>query len=230
MGMRLERLTIRAFEDQEFSNQSGEDYTVWMNPESYKRTLNVSRTPVKEIRGKGSTSSFSRIGQETLAMTLIFDTTGLLPSPLGSDRMPQSGIVELLEPLVQKMAKVCPNTGEPYYLQLSWAQLQARCVLTSMTVDYKLFRPDGTPIRASVALSFNSFSSSIALGRTSTTAAKQSTRFVIVRQGDSLPALCNRIYGRSDYYLDVARYNRIFAFRKLKTGSQLTFPPTSELL
>jgi hypothetical protein len=230
MGMRLERLTIRAFEDQEFSKQSGEEFTVWMNPESYKRTLNVSRSPVKEIRGKGSTTSFSRIGEETLAMTLIFDTTGLLPSPLGSDRMPQSGVVEILEPLIQKMAKVSPRTGEPYYLQLSWAQLQARCVLSSMSVDYKLFRPDGTPIRASVQLSFNSYSSSISLSRTSATTAKQSTQFVTVSEGESLPSLCNRIYGRSDYYLDVARYNGIFAFRKLKTGSRLKFPPASELL
>jgi len=230
MGMRLERLTIRAFEDQEFTKQSGEDYTVWMNPESYKRTLNVSRSAVKEIGGNGSTSSFSRIGEETLSMTLIFDTTGLLPSPLGSDRMPQTGVVELLEPLIQKMAMVSPDTGEPCYLQLSWAQLQARCVLSSMTVDYKLFRPDGTPIRASVQLSFSSYSSSIALGRTSTTTAKQSSQFVIVTEGDTLPSLCNRIYGRSNYYLDVARYNGIFAFRNLMAGSRLEFPPTSELL
>jgi nucleoid-associated protein YgaU len=143
--------------------------------------------------------------------------------------MPADGVVALIEPLIDKIAKVPQGRKHPNFVQLSWAQLQARCVLTSMTVNYKLFRPDGTPIRAEVDLAFKIFTSAITISRYTDVASKSTPKFVTVLQGDTLPALCARIYGDSKYYIDVARFNQIFSFRNLKTGTQLTFPPLAEL-
>lgn len=230
MGMRLERLTIRAYSDENYKEQAGEAFVVWMNPQSYQRKLEVNWADGKEINGPFSVPTFQKVGAETLAMKLIFDTTGLVPSPLGSDAMPANGVVELLEPLIDTIAKVSPKTNKPNFLQLSWAQLQARCVLTSMDIDYKLFRPDGTPIRAEASLLFHSHASSLTLSRTSATQPKDTTKLVTVVEGDTLPALCKRIYGNGEHYLDVAKYNGIFSFRNLKSGTQLSFPPLAELL
>jgi hypothetical protein len=229
MGMRLERLTISAFKDEEFKQQDGDNFVVWMNPQSYQRSLNVKTTEAKEINATGSSPTYMKVGEETLTFKLIFDTTGLVLSPLGSDVMPNDGVVALIEPLIDKIAKVPPERTRPNFVQLSWAQLQARCVLNSMTVDYKLFRPDGTPIRAEASLSFTAFTSAVTLSRTAGVEPKDTTRFVTVIQGASLPALCADIYGSSQYYLGVARYNGLFSFRSLKTGTQLTFPPLAEL-
>ena len=229
MGMRLERLTIRAFKDEEFKQQDGDDFVVWMNPQSYQRSLNVKTTEAKEINATGSSPTYMKLGEETIAFKLIFDTTGLVLTPLGSNVMPADGVVALIEPLIEKIAKVPSERTRPNFVQLSWAQLQARCVLTSMSVDYKLFRPNGTPIRAEASLSFTAFTSAVALSRSAGVESKDTTRFVTVVQGDSLPALCAKIYGSSDYFLSIARYNNIFSFRSLKTGTQLTFPPLAEL-
>ena len=39
------------------------------------------------------------------------------------------------------------------------------------------------------------------------------------------PLLCHRIYGDSRYYVDVARFNGLQAFRALAPGLTLHFPP-----
>lgn len=230
MGMRLERLTIRAYGDQKFSKQVGTDYVVWMNPESYKRTLKVEWTDIKDINAPDAIPTYKRMGAETLSMKLIFDTTGLVPSPLGSSMMPANGVVELLDPLIQMMARVGANKECPNYLQLSWAQLQVKCVLRNMDITYKLFRPDGTPIRAEADLTFDAYSSPLSLGRSTETQSIASPTLVTVSAGETLPSLCEKKYGNSKYYLDVARFNGIFSFRKLKTGTQLSFPPLEQLI
>jgi nucleoid-associated protein YgaU len=48
---------------------------------------------------------------------------------------------------------------------------------------------------------------------------------VQVRQGDTLPLLCHRIYGDSRYYLKVAQFNGLQQFRSLPPGLRLHFPP-----
>lgn len=229
MGMSLERLTIRAYKDQGFKLQDGDDYVVWMNPQSYKRSLTIKTKELQEINATGSSPTYMKVGEETLEFKLIFDTTGLVLSPLGSAVMPPEGVVAVIEPLITMIAKVPPERLRPNFVQLSWAQLQARCVLTSMSVDYKLFRPDGTPIRAEATLSFTSFTSAITLSQSAEVESQVIPKIVTVVAGDTLPDLCVRIYGDGKYYLDVARFNGLFQFRNLKSGTQLNFPPLAEL-
>jgi len=223
--MRLERLKIKAFSDEEFKTQDGEDFTVWLNPESYKRTLKIESTNPQAIGASGTTPQFKNVGQEKIVLKLIFDTTGLVPSPLGNETMPEDGVVALIEPLIDKIAKVPAKGTRPNFVQLSWAQLQTRCVLESMSIDYKLFRPDGTPIRAVYDLSFKTFASAVTLSRTAKLESKQAEQLVTVLEGDTLPGICFRIYGDSTMYLDVAQYNQLTSLRKLTPGSQLRILP-----
>lgn len=43
---------------------------------------------------------------------------------------------------------------EPRYVKLVWGTLLFKGRLTSLKIDYKLFKPDGTPLRAVVNCSF----------------------------------------------------------------------------
>ncbi len=229
MTMLLERLTIQAYKDQEYSERDGPVFVVWMNPQSYQRSLAVQTVDLKAINGSAPCPTYARIGEESLTMTLVFDTTGVIPNPQGGEDMPANGVSALLEALIDKIAKTNPDTDRPNFLQLSWAQLQARCVLTNMSIDYKLFRPDGTPIRANANLSFLAYTSTLCASRLTHNAAKQETQVVTLLPGDTLPALCSQIYGQSSLYLKVARYNGLLAFRSLRSGTQVLFPPLAQL-
>jgi nucleoid-associated protein YgaU len=50
------------------------------------------------------------------------------------------------------------------------------------------------------------------------------THIRIVREGDTLPGLCEDIYNDPAYYLEVARFNRLGSFRNLEIGSEIYFP------
>jgi len=51
------------------------------------------------------------------------------------------------------------------------------------------------------------------------------THLIEIKQGDTLPLICNRVYGDPSYYMEVARYNNLVNFRKLVPGTKLYLPP-----
>jgi nucleoid-associated protein YgaU len=51
------------------------------------------------------------------------------------------------------------------------------------------------------------------------------THYRIVKAGDNLPLMTQRIYGDPKYYLEVARVNKLVNFRNLKPGQAIYFPP-----
>jgi hypothetical protein len=46
--------------------------------------------------------------------------------------------------------------------------------------------------------------------------------------GDTLPLMTNKIYGTPKYYIEVAKKNKIFNFRKLKDGVPILFYPAKQ--
>ena len=47
----------------------------------------------------------------------------------------------------------------------------------------------------------------------------------MVLAGDTLPLLCQQIYGSATHYLQVAAFNGLDDFRVLEPGRELLFPP-----
>ena len=97
--------------------------------------------------------------------------------------------------------------------------------LESLTLNYTLFRPNGMPLRARANASFVGFTDELLLHSKIKKNSPDLTHVITVQAGDTLPLLCNRIYGRSDYYSQVAEVNGLTAFRDLRPGTQLVFPP-----
>lgn len=58
---------------------------------------------------------------------------------------------------------------------------------------------------------------------------EESTIIRIVKDGDTLPQLSQEIYNSKDYYVQVAKYNKLNKFRDLTPGMQLIFPPIVNL-
>ena len=97
--------------------------------------------------------------------------------------------------------------------------------LESMATQYTLFKPSGDPLRAKVDLGFTGFMSTKEAELVSNRSSPDLSHRIEVRQGDTLPLLCSRIYGDPLYYLDVARFNGLSDFRRLTPGAKLHFPP-----
>jgi nucleoid-associated protein YgaU len=96
---------------------------------------------------------------------------------------------------------------------------------TSMEIEYNLFHPEGAPLRAKVTLSFLEAMTEEMEAVEAGNNSPDLTHVVMVRAGDTLPLLCERIYRDASKYLEIARFNDLDGFRALATGTLLRFPP-----
>jgi hypothetical protein len=106
-----------------------------------------------------------------------------------------------------------------------WGPLLYNCQLIRMTVSFKLFRPDGTPIRAEADCTFQGVIDEQKLAAVENKQSPDLTHIRTVIDGDSLPLLCFREYGDSKYYYQVARINGLTDIKQLMPGMRLIFPP-----
>jgi nucleoid-associated protein YgaU len=107
-----------------------------------------------------------------------------------------------------------------------WGTLQIkRCVLKSASIAYKLFKPEGVPLRAVITANFTDNSDDNARVAIAQDQSSDLLHVRLVKAGDNLPTLCHQIYGDPGYYLEVACVNQIDNFRKLTPGTKIIFPP-----
>lgn len=221
----LDHLYITAIVDDKKRATFGK-FTVWINPASYTHTYAVNYVDRQGSGSSGASPAFNRVAQETVSFDLVFDATGVIPPPNGG-AFPADGVASLVERFKDLTVTLHGEQHRPNILKLKWATLQFECVLSKLNVVYTLFRPDGTPLRAKLSVSFRSRASEKALNEAAKRASPDLSHLVTVVAGDTLPALCERIYGSSRYYLGVAAFNHLAEVRRLRPGAQLLFPPLS---
>ena len=226
-------MRITAFSDTSFLDKVGE-FTVMLNPETYSLNYEVLFSAKQTTGSSGQELSFDRIRPQRLDFEFLFDRTGVIQSlndsPLGSFGLPspKEGNNDVQEDIDQLREIAMGFDGKIHrtrYLILSWGRLLFKCCLTKMNVTYKLFRPDGTPLRATAKCYFEEFKENERRVREENKQSPDMTHIRTVKQGDTLPLMSHRIYGDSKYYLEVAKVNEIDDFRNLKVGKQIFFPP-----
>ena len=98
------------------------------------------------------------------------------------------------------------SNHRPNYLKVAWGTLQVkRCVIKSVSIAYKLFKPDGIPLRAVITAAFIDNSDDQTRVALAQDQSPDLTHVRLAKAGDNLPAMCFKIYGDPRYYLDVAQ-------------------------
>jgi nucleoid-associated protein YgaU len=91
-----------------------------------------------------------------------------------------------------------------------------------------MFDMFGLPIRATVSASFTERVIGALNDILGMLSSPDLTHQVTVQEGDLLPLLTYNTYNNQDYYLQVAKVNKLKNFRKLVAGSTLLFPPIAD--
>jgi hypothetical protein len=232
----LQKMKVVSFPDITFTpGTEGDSYTVLVNPENYSLTYEIIRTD-KTAPGKASgDSTFNHVPSQSLTFKFLFDGTGVIQSggaPGGQNIMPavlgSSNKIDVATDLNNFKGIVYGYDGtthQPKYIQLQWGPLHYNCTLQKMTVTYKLFNPDGSPLRAEAECTFTSAIDATKLAQIQNNQSPDLTHVRTIMKGDTLPLLCFREYGDSKYYYQVAKFNRLTDFKILIPGTKLIFPP-----
>ncbi|NRQ43798.1 peptidoglycan-binding protein [Rheinheimera sp. YQF-2] len=201
-------------------------FQAMINPASLNHQLGISYNTDNSSNlpvGKSAVESkLSQYQQEKLSFELVLDGTGVVPVA-GQQLIDVSKQVKQLKNVVYHYVG---EKHEPSIVKLQWGQSFSFIGrLTSMTLDYTLFKPGGDPLRAKIKLNFGSYMSNKQEALKADRQSPDLTHQVLVKAGDTLPNLCYRIYRDSSYYLAVAEFNQLDSVSVLTPGRQLYFPP-----
>ncbi len=116
----------------------------------------------------------------------------------------------------------------PNHLILQYGLFIVHCVLSTSTVTYTMFDMLGLPIRAKISASFVEVTPTGFMAALAMLSSPDLTHKVVVKEGDLLPLLTNKIYKNQKYYLQVAKANKLKNFRALKKNSTLIFSPIAK--
>lgn len=213
------KLKISPVDPESGSVKSGDAFEVMLNPSSYSHSRSISYNENEALGQIGSEAKYKATQPENVSFDIVLDGTGVVALIGASDVKTQ------IKKLNDVVYKYDGNNHEPNHVQLLWGSLIFFGRLTSMSVEYTLFKPSGEPLRAKVKLEFTGFMSKDEQALRAQRSSPDLSHLIEVKAGDTLPLLCYRVYKDCSYYPEVARINNITSFRDLKPGTKLHFPP-----
>lgn len=218
--MSLEYMKITGYKDEDFSKPvSGDPYNLMINPESIKWNRTIEYNEQQPIDTSSTSQKYKSTPSDNLSFDIVIDCTGVVDNK----RTDLSKEIQALEDIVYTY------NGEihrPNFVKIQWGNnLVFYSVLKSFDTTYTLFKPDGSPLRAKISLSFGKYISSDKRAKEDNESSPDITHMVEVVEGESLPQLSEKVWNSPFYYVQVAKYNDLNKFRSLKGGEQLLFPP-----
>lgn len=229
----VEKLKITAYEDADFTTETGDTFDVMYNPNTYSQSYRSVWEEETPEGGSASTQVYRRLESDSVSFDFLFDGTGV--SGVGDtaiDLNPAVGEIGYVQEQIDAFLAITQGlnstTHEPNFLGLSWGTFIFFGVMETATVTYKLFHSSGAPLRANINASFKQ---NVSRTEQAAEARKQSpdlTHFRLVKKGESLPLIAKKVYGDSLMYLEIARVNNINNFRKLIPGQKLVLPPINK--
>ena len=239
---KLEKMILQALttdEPPEVSDADEDKYMVQVNPESYRVNYQINYDHQPAHGTSGSEAKYANTSPPTLEFEFLFDGTGVVPAPAGPlDNVPIAGAVAALlsggeeydvSRELSRFAHVVYDYsgGEhrPRRVRLVWGTLSFDGALSSLSVEYKLFKPDGSPLRAVARAAFTGTITDRLRALRENNSSPDLTHQRTTVAGDRLPLMTHRIYRTPNHYIEVARANKLFNFRNLAEGTRISFPP-----
>lgn len=220
------RLKITAFKSSKYRDKKkvgSNVFSVQANPDTYAISFSVQyKTRRQQASGThGWDPSWDKNPPRKLSFKFIFDETGAIPS-FGEPVLPVKAQIKQFK---ETVFNISGDTHAPNYLRIEWGTLIFTCRLENMTITYKLFSPEGYPLRAEANASFIEVLPDKKRVRKPKKKSPDVTELHTVEDGDNLPELVEEKYGDVGYYLAVAQANKLLQFRNLKAGEKIIFPP-----
>jgi len=194
------------------------------NPDSYK-TEHIASFCSQQVPGGSPRLGYSNSSAMKFTLEFVIDGTGV-SSDLEIPTFP--GFVPVQVLLFNTVTiDVQGDTHRPNSLIVQWGTFIRKCVLEKSDITYTLFDSEGIPLRAKITATFIEDEGSKLNQIASMFSSPDLTHSRLVQESDILPLMVYKEYDTSDYYLQVARANKLKNFRKLVPGTTIHFPPIS---
>jgi hypothetical protein len=225
---KLEKLIIRSFAKRDFSEEDPKrKFSTPINPESFTQTFKVNADTSHGHGNPGTEAKYKSTEPEQLRLDFILDGTKTMEGYGGENKDYISKKVhDQLEELKSCVYNFDGKIHRPRFLIVMWgSEVNFKCVLSNLDLNYTLFEPDGSPLRVKVSATFLAHKSREQLLAESKASSPDLTHYRKVGQGDRLDWLTNSIYNDSKYLMQVGKVNGLATIRNIEPGMDLYFPP-----
>lgn len=215
----LAKLRILAYSDEDLRSKIGE-YEVQINPESYSHNFKTTFSEDRGIDTAAVIAKFKTHNPQDVKFDFFIDSTGVVP-----------GVDNVADEITKFRDLAYTYNGQihsPNYLQLVWGDMVFNCLLASLDVDYQMFNPSGTPLRAKLTASFRQHTTPEELAKRSNKKSADLSHSRTVVAGTTLPLMTSEVYRDSALYIQVARANDMNDVMHLVEGTELRFPPVED--
>jgi hypothetical protein len=186
---------------------------VLFNPPEYsiQKSNQFAETPLLGL--STPIRQFTSGGAETLTLDLFFDT------------YEKREDVRNHTERVAGLLNIDPDLHAPATLKFIWGKLEFKCVLEQVTKKFTMFLADGTPVRATLSVTFKEYKTIQEQLTARQLQSADRTKTLGVNEGDSLWLLATREYDDPALWRPIADKNEIDNPRLLTPGMELTIPP-----
>ncbi|GAB4477571.1 MAG: hypothetical protein OHK0057_27430 [Thermoflexibacter sp.] len=206
------------------TNTEGDEidsFEVMVNPETITLKSNIQYFEEEILNGQTHTK-FSHYSSDVLDFKIILDGTGAIPDT-------RTKKFDTVKEQIDAIRKICvdyvSDAHEPGYVKIEWGDIEFYGRLQNMNITYSMFAPDGTVVRAEIDFTFSEYTDPETVQSENEGHSPDLTKIRVVKEGDTLPLLCEKMYNDSSMYIQVARYNGLVNFRNLTPGTEIVFPP-----
>lgn len=229
MSGELAKVIIRGFESPEENEQQGEvvrEYQAMFNPESFAVNNAFKYDESQAESDTGAEFKFQNIAPREFSFDFVVDSTGASGTKLDIEEE-----VEKFKNATgfKEAAGFVGKERRSFYLTITWGSFNIRCITKTIDVKYTLFRPDGTPIRATISATFGEYKTPLQQARENPESILNLTQVRDVLDQDNLTNLAKKLYGDGKKYIDIAKANGIDNLKELVSGDRLEFPPVDQL-
>lgn len=198
------------------------------NPKEYTFAKTNSWPKDQKAAANTPVMNFGGGNPATLNMDLLFDTYQNARNGGQSKDVRTVYINNLWQMMFvdSRMKEKSKNKqGRPPKVQFTWGKAWSfEAVMTSLSVTFTLFLPDGTPVRATAKVAFQQVQDRKDLPQNPTSGGTGGERVRTVADGDRLDLIAHEEYGDTSQWRLIAAANGINNPRNLVTGTTLVIP------
>lgn len=216
----LVKLTILPFKDADTLQTgipAGPPFIAQFNPESFSVDTEIEYAENSTPEGKdGGEAKYKSVKPRKFSFEFLMDETGA-----AGPSLPVLAQIALFRNTVGFFGEI----HRPRFLVITWGSFMATCAIETFSINYKLFHPNGLPLRAVLSATFREHKSNTLVDLLMNLSSPDVMHVHNTIDGDHLARLTSTFYKDQSYYIQVAEANRLDNLRELTAGRQIVFPP-----
>ena len=131
---------------------------------------------------------------------------------------------DVVNDLEQRLYCYNSEGHRPSFVKVQYGDILFFGQLKTLETEYTLFDLDGIPLRAELKVTLTGYCSQKEENKRFPKRSPDVSRMVTLKEGQTLAALCNEVYGDPLLVGEVARFNNLNGYRNVPSGTKILLP------